>query len=151
MTELEDVSDSNPDAHGRVSSNLTSRTIYRTGVMGAHLALTQEDEDRNLGAVPYGSIAKLVKATDCKSVIARSNRAGTSTCRVMPDGSGTSFESCGWLQKPWGSAPPPGAKSYLQCCQSGNGSAWKAAAWLKGQRRFDPFTLRQMLDDVRRL
>ena len=52
VTELVDVSDSNPDAHGRVSSNLTSRTIYRTGVMGAHLALTQEDEDRNLGAVP---------------------------------------------------------------------------------------------------
>lgn len=47
--------------------------------MEAHLALTQEDEDRNLGAVPYGSMAKLVKATDCKSVIARSNRAGTST------------------------------------------------------------------------
>ena len=39
----------------------------------------------------------------------------------------------------------------MQCCQSGNGSAWKAAAWLKGQRRFDPFTLRHKLDDVRRL
>ena len=26
--------------------------------MGAHLALTQEGEDRNLGAVPAGSIAK---------------------------------------------------------------------------------------------
>ena len=47
--------------------------------MGAHSALTREDEDRNLGAVPHGSMAKLVKATDCKSVIARSNRAGTST------------------------------------------------------------------------
>ena len=47
------VSGSNPGArHGLVSSNLTSRTKYRTGVMGAHLALTQEDEDRNLGAVP---------------------------------------------------------------------------------------------------
>ena len=80
MTELEYVSGSNPGArHGLVSSNLTSRTKYRTGVMGAHLALTQEDEDRNLGAVPYGSMAKLVKAADCKSVIARSNRAGTST------------------------------------------------------------------------
>lgn len=79
MTELVYVSDSNPDAERRVSSNLTSRTKYRTGVMEAHLALTQEDEDRNLGAVPYGSMAKLVKATDCKSVIARSNRAGTST------------------------------------------------------------------------
>ncbi len=47
--------------------------------MGAHSALTREDEDRNLGAVPHGSMAKLVKAADCKSVIARSNRAGTST------------------------------------------------------------------------
>lgn len=110
VTELVYVSDSNPDAERRVSSNLTSRTKYRTGVMEAHLALTQEDEDRNLGAVPYGSMAKLVKATDCKSVIARSNRAGTSICRVMSDGSGTSFESCGWHQRPWGSAPPPGAK-----------------------------------------
>ena len=79
VTELVYVSDSNPDAERRVSSNLTSRTKYRTGVMEAHLALTQEDEDRNLGAVPYGSMAKLVKAADCKSVIARSNRAGTST------------------------------------------------------------------------
>ena len=80
VTELEYVSGSNPGArHGLVSSNLTSRTKYRTGVMGAHLALTQEDEDRNLGAVPYGSMAKLAKAADCKSVIARSNRAGTST------------------------------------------------------------------------
>ena len=79
VTELVYVSDSNPDAEKRVSSNLTSRTRYRTGVMEAHLALTQEDEDRNLGAVPYGSMAKLVKAADCKSVIARSNRAGTST------------------------------------------------------------------------
>lgn len=79
VTELVYVSDSNPDAERRVSSNLTSRTKYRTGVMEAHLALTQEDEDRNLGAVQYGSMAKLVKATDCKSVIARSNRAGTST------------------------------------------------------------------------
>ena len=96
VTELVYVSDSNPDAERRVSSNLTSRTKYRTGVMEAHLALTQEDEDRNLGAVPYGSMAKLVKATDCKS--------------VMSDGSGTSFESCGWHQWPWGSAPPPGAK-----------------------------------------
>ena len=52
MTELVYVSDSNPDAERRVSSNLTSRTKYRTGVMEAHLALTQEDEDRNLGAVP---------------------------------------------------------------------------------------------------
>ena len=47
--------------------------------MGAHSALTREDEDRNLGAVPHGSMAKLVKAADCKSEIARSNRAGTST------------------------------------------------------------------------
>ena len=52
---------------------------YRTGVVGAHTALTREDEDRNLGAVPHGSMAKMVKAADCKSVIARSNRAGTST------------------------------------------------------------------------
>ena len=52
VTELEDVSGSNPDAERHVSSNLTSRTTYRTGVMGAHPALTQEDEDRNLGAVP---------------------------------------------------------------------------------------------------
>ena len=63
---------------GHVSSTLTSRTKYRTGVMEAHLALTREDEDRNLGAVPHGSMAKMVKAADCKSVIARSNRAGTS-------------------------------------------------------------------------
>ena len=56
VTELVYVSGSNPGArHGLVSSNLTSRTKYRTGVMGAHLALTQEDEDRNLGAVPYNS------------------------------------------------------------------------------------------------
>ena len=79
MTELVYVPDSKPGALGHVSSNLTSRTKYRTGVMGAHLALTQEDEDRNLGTVPHGSMAKLVKAADCKSVIARSNRAGTST------------------------------------------------------------------------
>ena len=52
VTELEDVSGSNPDAERHVSSTLTSRTTYRTGVMGVHLALTQEDEDRNLGAVP---------------------------------------------------------------------------------------------------
>ena len=52
VTELVYVSGSNPDAYGHVSSNLTSRTTYRTGVMGARLALTQEDEDRNLGAVP---------------------------------------------------------------------------------------------------
>ena len=53
VTELVYVSGSNPGARlGLVSSNLTSRTKYRTGVMGAHLALTQEDEDRNLGAVP---------------------------------------------------------------------------------------------------
>ena len=53
VTELVYVSGSNPGArHGLVSSNLTSRTKYRTGVMGAHLALTREDEDRNLGAVP---------------------------------------------------------------------------------------------------
>ena len=95
MTELVYVSDSNPDAERRVSSNLTSRTKYRTGVMEAHLALTQEDEDRNLGAVPYGSMAKLVKAADCKSVIARSNRAGTSKCWMMSDGSDTGLESRG--------------------------------------------------------
>ena len=47
--------------------------------MGARSALTREDEDRNPGAVPRGSIAKLVKAAVCKSVIVRSNRAGTST------------------------------------------------------------------------
>ena len=35
-----------------------------------------------------------VKASDCKSDIARSNRAGTSISQVMPDGSGTSFEYC---------------------------------------------------------
>ena len=51
--------------------------------MGAHSALTREDEDRNLGAVPHGSMAKLVKAADCKSVIARSNRAGTSTMPLL--------------------------------------------------------------------
>lgn len=96
VTELVYVSDSNPDAERGVSSNLTSRTRYRTGVMEAHLALTQEDEDRNLGAVPYGSMAKLVKAADCKSVIARSNRAGTSKCWMMSDGSDTGLESRGW-------------------------------------------------------
>ena len=78
VTELVYVSGSNPGAQGHVSSNLTTRTTYRTGVMGARSALTREDEDRNLGAVPYGSMAKLVKAADCKSVIARSNWAGTS-------------------------------------------------------------------------
>lgn len=96
VVELAYTSDLRLDAERRVSSNLTSRTKYRTGVMEAHLALTQEDEDRNLGAVPYGSMAKLVKATDCKSVIARSNRAGTSICRVMSDGSDTGLESRGW-------------------------------------------------------
>lgn len=110
MVELAYTSDLRSEAERRVSSNLTSRTKYRTGVMEAHLALTQEDEDRNLGAVPYGSMAKLVKATDCKSVIARSNRAGTSICRVMSDGSDTGLESCGWHQWPWGSAPPSSAK-----------------------------------------
>ena len=78
MTELVYVPDSKPGAARHVSSNLTSRTTYRTGVMEARSALTWEDEDRNLGAVPHGSMAKLVKAADCKSVIARSNRAGTS-------------------------------------------------------------------------
>ena len=82
MTELVDVSDSNPDAHGRVSSNLTSRTKYRTGVMGAHLALTQEDEDRNLGAVP-------------KQI-----------CRMMSAGADTGPENRGQQKMLWGSTPP---------------------------------------------
>ena len=86
------------------------RTAYRAGVTAARSALTRSEEVQSLCPVPYGSIAKLVKATDCRSVTARSNRAGTSKCRVMSDGSGTSFESCGWHQLPWGSAPPPGAK-----------------------------------------
>ena len=74
--------------------------------MGAHSALTREDEDRNLGAVPYGSIAKLVKAADCKSAIARSNRAGTSN---MQDDAGRLRHRS---RKPWaaamlwGSTPP---------------------------------------------
>ena len=63
--------------------------------MGAHSALTREDEDRNLGTVPHGSMAKLVKAADCKSVIARSNRAGTSKCWMMSDGSDTGPENRG--------------------------------------------------------
>ena len=39
----------------------------------------------------------------------------------------------------------------MQCCQSGNGPAWKAEAGLKDPRRFDPFTLRQMLRYAGRL
>lgn len=61
VTESVYVPGSNPGAAGHVSSNLTSRTTNRTGVMGARSALTREDEDRNLGAVPYGSIAKMVR------------------------------------------------------------------------------------------
>lgn len=39
----------------------------------------------------------------------------------------------------------------MQCCQSGNGPAWKAEARLRSLRRFDPFTLRQMLRYAGRL
>ena len=119
VTELVYVSGSNPDAYGHVSSNLTSRTTYRTGVMGARLALTQEDEDRNLGAVPNNL----------------RNNAG----RLRHQ-----FRKLRVAERSWGSAPPPGAKNHLQCCQSGNGSAWKAGARLRGLRRFNSFTLRHI-------
>ena len=92
--------------------------------MGAHLALTQEDEDRNLGAVPNNL----------------RNNAG----RLRHQ-----FRKLWAAEMLWGSTPL--FRANLQCCQSGNGSAWKAVAWLKSQRRFDPFTLRHLLDDVRRL
>ena len=115
VTELVYVSDSNPDAARLVSSNLTSRTIYRTGVMGAHLALTQEDEDRNLGAVPVNL----------------RNNAG----RLRHQS-----RKLWAAEMLWGSTPL--FRANLQCCQSGNGPAWKAAAGLKSPRRFKSFTLR---------
>ena len=117
VTELVYVSGSNPDAHGHVSSNLTSRTTYRTGVMGARLALTQEDEDRNLGAVPNNL----------------RNNAG----RLRHQ-----FRKLWAAEMLWGSTPL--FRANLQCCQSGNGSAWKAGARLKDLRRFNSFTLRHI-------
>ena len=61
-------------------------------------------------------------------------------CGTMPDGSGTSFESCG-QQKCCGdrhlcSAP------LLQSWQNGNAPAWKAEAGSRGPRRFNFFRLR---------
>ena len=106
VTELVYVSDSNPDAERLVSSNLTSRTTYRAGVTAARSALTRSEEVQILCSVPHGSMAKLVKATDCKSVIARSNRAGTSN---MQDDAGRLWHRS---RKPraaamlWGSTPP---------------------------------------------
>ncbi len=60
-------------------SNPAGITIYRIGVKAARLTLTQAVVVQIHDPVPYGSMAKLVKAADCKSVIARSNRAGTSS------------------------------------------------------------------------
>ena len=100
-----------------VSSNLTSCTIYRTGVMGAHLALTQEDEDRNLGAVPLN----------------------------LRDNAGRlrhQFRKLWAAEMLWGSTPL--FRANLQCCQSGNGPAWKVEARLRNLRRFNSFTLRQI-------
>ena len=75
VTELVYVSGSNPGArHGLVSSNLTSRTKYRTGVMGAHLALTQEDEDRNLGAVPKQICRMMSAGADTGNLKTEGNR-----------------------------------------------------------------------------
>ena len=117
VTELVYVSGSNPDAERRVSSTLTSRTTYRTGVMGARLALTQEDEDRNLGAVPNNL----------------RNNAG----RLRRQ-----FRKLWAAEMLWGSTPL--FRANLQFCQSGNGLAWKAGARLKSLRRFNSFTLRHI-------
>ena len=78
-----------------VSSNLTSCTIYRTGVMGARLALTQEDEDRNLGAVPHGPIAKGLRPRIANPISPVRIGLGPPICRMTPDGSGTGLENRG--------------------------------------------------------
>ena len=78
--------------------------------MEAHLALTQEDEDRNLGAVPDQWFhSQAVKAAGCNPAILCSIQSGTSICRMMSDGSDTGLENRGQREL-WGSTPPSGAK-----------------------------------------
>ena len=79
------------------------RTAYRAGVTAARSALTRSEEVQSLCPVPYGSIAKLVKATDCRSVTARSNRAGTSIRRCTQAVEESAPEKrqagdCAWVQ-----------------------------------------------------
>ena len=79
------------------------RTAYRAGVTAARSALTRSEEVQSLCPVPYGSIAKLVKATDCRSVTARSNRAGTSIRRCTQEAEESAPEKrqagdCAWVQ-----------------------------------------------------
>ena len=150
VTELVYVSGPNPDAERRVSSTLTSRTIpgWCNG--------------STIGFDPVGRGSNpLLGTTWFHSQVGQG--CGLQI-RDRPFESGWNLHKPGdvrrlWHQfrklwvvaRPWGSAPPPGARYHLQCCQSGNGSAWKAAAWLKSQWRFVLFTLRHLLDDVRRL
>lgn len=83
--------------------------------MEAHLALTQEDEDRNLGAVPNQWFhSQAVKAAGCNPAILCSIQSGTSICRMMSDGSDTGLENRGQREL-WGSTPPSGATSDRAC------------------------------------
>ena len=76
---------------------------YRAGVTAAHLTLTQEVLVQTHGPVPHGSMAKMVKVADCRSVIARSNRAGTSIRRCTQEAEESAPEKrqagdCAWVQ-----------------------------------------------------
>ena len=56
VTEAVYVPGSNPGAARHVSSNLTARTRYRTGVTAAHLTLTQEVVVQIHGPVPCAGL-----------------------------------------------------------------------------------------------
>ena len=105
VAELVYVSGSNPDAERHVSSILTSRTIPGW-CNGSTIGFDPVGRGSNplLGAMWFHS--QEVKASDCKSDIARSNRAGTSN---MQDDAGRLRHRS---RKPWakvmlwGSTPP---------------------------------------------
>ena len=70
--------------------------IWFRGVVGQHACLSRRRSRVQIPSeLPHGSMAKLVKAADCRSVIVRSSRTGTSN---MQDESGRPRNRS---RKPW--------------------------------------------------